>query len=180
MASDKLLPNGDDSGWPTGTFADIDEGIASADGSVMSTTVDDDVLLLDLTATAVADADTVTQVDIVVRAREGAGSAGNNRVGAILVIGGVEQGTEQSSANMTTTFANYTFNVAGWNSDWTQAQLNGAQVRIWARQVGKAESATWEVDAVDVDITYTAAGGDDLSTKYVSLDGDGMLKISGG
>jgi hypothetical protein len=183
MATDTLVPNGDDGGWPTGAFGDIDETIASADGAIMSTTVDDDVVLLDLTSTVVADADTVTNVDIVTRAREGAGSAGNNRIGVVLVIGGVEQGAEQQTANMTTSFANVTHNVAAWNSDWTAAQLNGAQVRMWARQTGKAESATWEVDTVDVVITYTPSSTGRIMSSIVGaggLVGSGGIAGSGG
>ncbi len=163
MATDTRTPTADDNGWPTGDIVDIDEGVASADGNVMSTTVDDDTLILSsFTPTGgVADGDTVTQVDIVVRCREGAGSAGSNRIGAALYINSTLQ-SESQTGNMSTAFSDETLNHASWNSDWTEAQLNALQVYIYARQVGKAESATWEVDAVDVVITYTPSGpGDD-------------------
>lgn len=157
MAADKLNINGWDAGWPTGSVANVDEPVGSADGALIAATSENDTVLLDLTSTTVVDGDTVTAVDIVVRIREGAGSAGNNRIGVEFLIGGVVQGSRQNSANMSTTFANVSFSDANWDVDWTQAQLDGAQVRLTAVQQGKNESAVWEVDCLDVDIVFTLA-----------------------
>jgi hypothetical protein len=156
MAVETLLPNSDDLGWPTGTFADIDEGIASADAAVMSTTIDNDVLVVDLGATAIADADTVNTVTIKVHGRS-TGSGGKDSFIIEWLIGGVAQGGAFTTAVLTGSHATYSATDAGWNSDWTQAQLNGAQVQITANQTGKATAATWEIDAIDVDIDYTLA-----------------------
>ncbi len=39
MTIETLFPNGDDAGWPSGGFADIDESIAAADGLIYTTTI---------------------------------------------------------------------------------------------------------------------------------------------
>lgn len=155
MSTDKLLPNGDDGGWPTGSYLNIDEGIASADGSVLSTNVDDDTVVIDLTSTVVADSDVVTALDIVVRVNYTGG--GTNSLGVELLVGGSVIGIQQTSS-ITTSFQNLTFSDVNWDADWTQAQLNGAQVRLQAIQSGKPTAYTVQVDALDVDIVYSAGG----------------------
>ena len=154
MALDTLLPNGDDSGWPTGAFADIDEGIASADAAVMSTTIDDNVLIVDLTTTTITDADTVNSVTVKVHGRS-TGSGGKDTFTVDFQIGGVDQGGPQVTADLTGSHATYTLTDAAWDSDWTAAQLNGATLKIQATQTGKPTAATWEIDAIDVDVDYT-------------------------
>ncbi len=154
MAVDKLLPNGDDSGWPTGAFTDIDEGIASADAAVMSTTIDDDVLIVDLTATTITDADTVNSVTVKIHGRS-TGSGGKVTFTVDFQIGCVDQGGPQVTADLTGSHATYTLTDAAWDSDWTAAQLNGATLKIQATQTGKPTAATWEVDAIDVEVDYT-------------------------
>ena len=154
MALDTLLPNGDDSGWPTGAFTDIDEGIASADAAVMSTTIDDDVLIVDLTATTITDADTVNSVTVKIHGRS-TGSGGKDTFTVDFQIGGVDQGGPQVTADLTGSHATYTLTDAAWDSDWTAAQLNGATLKIQATQTGKPTAATWEIDAIDVDVDYT-------------------------
>ena len=156
MALDTLLPNGDDSGWPTGAFTDIDEGIASADAAVMSTTIDDDVLIVDLTATTITDADTVNSVTVKIHGRS-TGSGGKDTFTVDFQIGGVDQGGPQVTGDLTGSHATYTLTDAAWDSDWTAAQLNGATLKIQATQTGKATAATWEIDAIDVDVDYTPA-----------------------
>ena len=47
MAVDTLLPSGDDGGWPTNGWADIDNTIASPSGVALETTVDNDVVIID-------------------------------------------------------------------------------------------------------------------------------------
>lgn len=159
MATEILNINGWDSGWPTGSVANVDEAIAGADGALISTTTENDTVLLDLTSTVIADADTVNAVDITVRCREGAGSAGNNDIGVEFLIGGSVQGSQRDTAQLTTSFQNLSVSDVAWDSDWTAAQLNGAQVRLDAKQSGMPSSATWEVDCIDVVIDYTPAAG---------------------
>ena len=38
MAEETLVPNADDSGWPTGAFSDINEDFGSPDAAIMRTT----------------------------------------------------------------------------------------------------------------------------------------------
>jgi hypothetical protein len=154
MALDTLLPNGDDSGWPTGAFTDIDEGIASADAAVMFTTIDDDVLIVDLTATTITDADTVNSVTVKIHGRS-TGSGGKDTFTVDFQIGGVDQGGPQVTADLAGSHATYTLTDAAWDSDWTAAQLNGATLKIQATQTGKPTAATWEIDAIDVEVDYT-------------------------
>lgn len=174
MAEDRLFPNGWDSGWPTGAVANIDEGIASADGLNISTNVDDDSVLLDLTATAVVDADTVTAVDIVVRAKYTGG--GDNSIGVEWLVGGSVQGSEQS-ASLTTSYQNLNISDANWDADWTATQLNGSQIRLYARQTGKPTAYSVEVDAIDLVITYTLAPTGRIMSSLVSAGG---LAAAGG
>ena len=48
MATQVNHINGWDSGWPTGSLANIDEAVAGADGFSISTTIDTDVVVLDI------------------------------------------------------------------------------------------------------------------------------------
>lgn len=158
MATDTLYPNGDDGGWPTGSYLDIDESTGSPDAAVLSTTVDDDIVIIDLDATAVSDADTVTSVDIVIRGRS-TGASGKDTFTVDLLIGGTPQGTTYVTPALSGSHANYTATgtTQTWTTDWTQTQLNGMQVQVQATQTGKGTAATWEVDAIDVVVNYTAA-----------------------
>jgi len=162
MAIETLFPNGDDGGWPTGNAGNIDEGIASADGATLETSIDDDVVIVDLDNTAIVDADTVNSVTVKIRAKD-TGSGGKNSLIVDLLIGGVGQGAV-TGGNMNNAYATYTFNdVTNWDVDWSAAQLNGMQLHITANQVGKGEAADWQIDAIDVDIDYTASGGSTAS-----------------
>jgi len=158
VATEKLNINGDDNGWPTGDFTDVDEAVASADGAVMATTTENDLIIFDLDASVIEDADTVTAVDMVIRGREGAGAAGTNSFRVTLLIGGAGQGAV-NSATLTTSFQNLSLSAAGWDVDWTAAQMDGMQVQVEARQVGMAASGIWEIDCLDVDIVFTEGAG---------------------
>ncbi|KKK58354.1 hypothetical protein LCGC14_3045270, partial [marine sediment metagenome] len=88
MANETLNPNSVASaGSWSGVIGDIDEPISGADGNSMDTVVDDDPLDLDLTNSAVEDADTVTRIDITVRAKK-IGS-NSDSLAVTLLIGGV-------------------------------------------------------------------------------------------
>lgn len=160
MSEETLVPNGDDSGWPTGTFADLDEGIASADGLVMSTDADGegDVLNLDFTDSGVVDGDTVTNIDIVVRAKIASGPTTSDTLHVDLLFGGVPVGTQQATGTLTDSFQNFTLNDGGvWNGDRTAAEMDGLQVRLTPAQAGMPVTLQWDVDVVDVVITFTPA-----------------------
>ncbi len=142
---------------PNGAVTDIDEAISGADGNSYGTTTEDDVADFGLTNPAVInDAATVNSVTITLRAQKG-GTAGNERWQVDLLIGGVVQGSQQSTGNLTTSFVNYSgINDAGWNSDWTLAQLQGMQVRLTAIQAGKSGTQVTDIDCMDVVVDFTA------------------------
>jgi hypothetical protein len=154
---DTLSPNGDDGGWLVGDYTDA---ITKADSNILTTDdgVNPDALVLDLDTTTVVDADTVTSVDIVITARS-TGSGGKDTLDVELLIGGSPVGTTYSTPNLSGTLADYTATgtTQTWTTDYTAAQLNGAQVRITSQQAGKATTATWELDYVLVTINGTAA-----------------------
>lgn len=160
MAEDTLFPNGDDggtSGWATGDFTDINEGVASADGLVMSTDDEGHVLNVDLTAPIIKDVDTVTDVNITIRGRE-TGASAASFFNVDWIIGGTAQGTQQQISALLTTFRNDTVSDVGWDSDWNSGQLDGAQVRITTGQTGMPTAGVWEIDAIDVVVTFTSSG----------------------
>jgi len=169
MATEVLYPNGDDNGWPTGDWTDIDESIASADGAVMSTSTEPDTVIIDLDDSAITDADTVNTVTVDIRARS-TGSGGRDRLVVDVDVGGGGLGSVNGD-NMTGSFATYTFTNAAWDLDHTAAQMDAMQLIITSSQSGMAASADWEIDAIDVTIDYTASGGG--SSSHIALLGVG-------
>ena len=155
MASpETLVPDGDDSGWPTGTFANLVEGVPGDEVAIMSTTTNPDVLILDLSASEVVDGDTVTNITINMWAQV-TGVGGKDDLIVDLLIGGVAQGTAVTHTSVGTSYSTLIANDTGWNVDRTGAEMDGAQVRITTAQRGKGEAATYEVDSVDVVVTFT-------------------------
>ena len=71
MADVTILPSGiaSQTGWATGAFTDIDEGISAADGNLLSTDSDGEgeTFTLDFDSPGLTDADTITQMDVIVR-----------------------------------------------------------------------------------------------------------------
>jgi hypothetical protein len=166
MAIETLPPSagGSFSNW-TGAFSDIDEGTASPDtADIIAATAKNGTALLNIADSAVGDGDTVTGVDIVLHQQTR--GAGNDSIEAALVIAGVEQGSNVSRT-LPSSWETFTYNDAGWNSDWSAAQLDGLQVRLYARQSGMPSTVGHEVAALDVVITYTpAAGGGPLLARH--------------
>lgn len=159
MATDTLNINAIDEGWTgaSGAATDIDETIAGADGSAYGPGGEADPADFGLTSTVVVDSDTVSRVDITVRLRR-SGTAGQEQADVQFLVGGLIQGSTFSTGNLTTSFADYgPFNSAGWNNDWTQAQLNGAQIRLTPTQSGKPGTNAVDIDCADVVVTYTGA-----------------------
>ena len=153
MATEKLNPNAWDNGWPTGYIANVDEPVANADGQAVSTTAWFDTVIFDLDASAINDIDVVTDVGITVRAKYFDKFGGDGTLDVSLLVGGVSQGTETTST-LNSLFGNHVLSNAGWDSDWTAAQLAGMQVKVVADSTF-ADDPTWSIDCIDVDITYT-------------------------
>ncbi len=154
MAGELLVPNGDDSGWTSGAFGDIDEEIANVDGALMLTTVNPDVVILDLSASAVVDADTVTEITIDLWARV-VGIGGKDDIVVDLLIGGVAQGAGVTHTSVGGTLGLLSATLTEWDVDRSASDMAGMQVQLSSVQRGKGEDATYEVDAVDVNVTYT-------------------------
>jgi len=153
MAQDKLNISGWDSGWPTGFVTNVDESIAGADGSSVSTTIEGDVVVFDLDASNITDVDVVTNVAITIRARLWPKFQDGSFI-VELLIGGASQGAEGSPPNLGSIFQNGVYGYVGWNVDWTAAQLDGMQVRVTTvEDLGTVEE--WFIDCMDVDVTYT-------------------------
>lgn len=168
MAEVFLVPNGDDAGWDAGGWADVDDGgiAPSSPGSgptdadyLEQTTGGEGVTIdLDLSAHGITDADTITAVDVYVRAYNNGGT-GNDNVLVDWLIGGTPQGTQYNTGTLTGSPANYVASgsTQAWNADYTASQLDGAQVRLTSAQSGMPTELQTRVTEVEVRITYTPA-----------------------
>lgn len=162
MATETLLPDGTYSGtgW-TGAGSNITEGIASADGSVIQSDSDGeaDVVTIDFANPVdITDADTVTQVDVYYRGRVQT-NGGDENFDVDLLIGGTPQATVSGTpGELTATLANFgPINTGLWNSDWSLSQLQSLQVSLVGAQTGMPTANVWEIDTLEVVITYTPA-----------------------
>ena len=158
MALETLVPDGDDAGWNSGGFADVDEGVPGDDDTTKVTEVaKNNTIIFDLGDSALEDADTINSVKIDVRMRCDLAS-GDSLFQFDILIGGTPQGTTNQVP--TSSWASYLglTNVA-WDTDWTAAQLDGMQVSVRSIQTGMPTTDLWEVTAIDVIIDYTAAAG---------------------
>lgn len=185
MATATILPNGltKNTGWATGALADIDEGIAAADGSLLSTSADGEgeQFTVDFASPGLTDADTITQCDVILRHQSG-GASGNSLLDVEFLIGGAAQGVTQSTLNRTS-LTNDTLNDVGWNTDWTQSQIDGVQVRVTAAQAGMPTAEQWDVDTLEILITYTPGASGRIMSSLAhggGLAGEGGLAGSGG
>lgn len=153
-----LKPDGDDAGWDSGGWADVDDtlGDSGQDSDFVAETTKGTTMLFDLTPSAVVDADTVNTITIKLRARTG--GSGTDILGVELLIGGVSQGLTDTAA-LTGSFAQYDVTNAGWDADWTAAQMDGAQVRVTADQTGMPAATGHEVSVINVEVDFTEAGG---------------------
>jgi len=167
MTIETLFPNGDDNGWPTGDWTDIDESIASADGNNLETSIDDDVVVIDLDDSAIVDGDTVNTVTVKIRAKD-TGSGGKNQIEVDVDVGGGGLGAIKS-ASLSNSYATFTFTNALWDLDHTAAQMDAMQLIIRADQTGMGTAADWQIDAIDVEIDYTPAGGGGSTPYYYSM-----------
>jgi len=144
-------------GWENGDHLDVDEGIATPDGNVIDTTIDDDFVDFGFPATTIVDADTVNGIDIKIRAKR-TGSGTLDTITITLVIAGGPKAAVISGV-LGDAFATFTFSDATWDDDWTAAELDGAEIRVRSTQTGMPTAATWEIDAIDNETDFTAADG---------------------
>ncbi len=167
MATETLVPTADDSGWPTGAFSDINEDFGSPDAAIMRTTDAelDDVLILDVTDSVVADADTVDEILIDIRALC-SGSGGKDDYVVDLIIGGTGQGIV-THTDVGQSFSTLAGTNVAWDADRTAAEMDGLQVSITSAQRGKAAAGNWDLDTVRVIVNYTEAGGDTLQAQVI-------------
>ncbi len=178
MATLQLQINAWDSGWPLGLVSNVDEPISSADGQSVSTTANSDVVIFDLdSASAIADIDTVNSITVTIRASgsiTGGAEPGDPLMDVAVLIGGIGQGTE-STGLLGASFSDRALTNVGWDSDWTQSQLNGMQIRVTSTRNGSAGTITnlWDIDTIDVVIDYTPLD------PHVALPGVGSLIIAG-
>ena len=169
MAESILAPSAiaSNTGWDDDAsgivVTDIDEPSGSPDGALISSGVwggtyqpEGDVVTLDFPNThGIVDGDTVSNVSVKVHHREGEATT-SSTLDVDLLISGTVQGSAVTFANRQTLTTD-TANDVGWNTDWTEAQLDTLQVRLTTAQAGMPTNDVWEVDLVEVVITYTEA-----------------------
>lgn len=174
LSANRLNVNGWDSGWPAGLLSNIDERITGADGQTISTTLVGDAVLLDFDdATTLRDIDTVTTVEVMIRARETTGDgAATASLNVELLINSVKQGSTQVTGTLGATFSNALLADAGWNSDWTLAEVNSLQLRITAVNAA-AGAPSWALDCIDVNVIFTPL------LSYNIYVADGALTLAG-
>jgi hypothetical protein len=172
MAIEYWYPNGNDGGWVVSTHTLCDDGLnpgpgldedSSGPDDTSFITADADNAVLDLDtgpqggASDIADADTVTQVRIFVRATLNASDPDNN-IQVALLIGGTSQNVgSPETGHLTGSFVTYTLTDSGWDSDWSASQLAGMQVRLTIEQGGMPSPVDVDVSEVEVEVTYTEA-----------------------
>lgn len=159
MAVLLLHVNGWDSGW-TGNWANVDDPVSAPDGQVVYTPLTSPPAIFDVTSVTgtISDADVVAGVSLVVRTRavpDDGTEPAEVDLDAEILIGGISQGTDTVNF-LSESFSNENMSDAGWNSDWTEAQLNGMQVRVTARKVGGLGTWTAYIDCIDINVTYYA------------------------
>lgn len=167
MATELLLPNGDSvNNWDAGTFDDVNQGVDTPNDSLLMTdgSLEGEIVTFDMDDSALTDGDTITLVQIGTRAQRGSNSG--DSLGVDLLIGGVVQGS-QVGRTLGTSLNNSDANDAGWNSDWTAAQLDGLQVRLTTLQTGMPGVVDITVSEVEVVITYTPASADALQAQIM-------------
>lgn len=153
----QLQINGWDAGWPYGFVSNVDEPSANADGSTVGTPFVSDTVVFDLDNVTgiIDDLDTVLSVTMVVRAYslwivQPPEPGFPARISVELLVNGSSYGgVSQQLTN--TTPQNFSLSVAGWNQDWSEAQLNSMQVRVRTTFGDFIEAL---IDTIDVVVEY--------------------------
>lgn len=163
-ATSTIVPTADVTNeWDSGTYADIDEGIASAnDSDFITTDTSGNTLRFTLGNPGLTDGDTITDVNMIIRCKDNDSS---NRFTCHIYIGGSSQGSVTINSNAAIT--NRTASLAGWDTDWTAAQLDGMEAVVVSDDTG-SEGDYW-LYTLDVEITYTAGAGGATNTVRMIL-----------
>ncbi|MFQ5838864.1 MAG: hypothetical protein ACE5HJ_08830, partial [Thermoplasmata archaeon] len=150
-----LMPDSDIStaAWtPTPLWQRVDENVDSPDGATISASSKNEVAKLGQTDSPV-DVDTVTAVNLRVRANSSAGSAHQLQV----ELRSSDEATTYASFQPTMSTTMTTYSSGDITVSMTKAQIDDAILRIQTIDTGQPNAGTWEVDALNNDITYTAA-----------------------
>lgn len=148
------------SGQTSGAATDIDEGVSAADGNSCDTSSDGEGEVFTVgfaDVVGIVDGDTVNSITVRIRV-ERQDATGEYSID--FRIGGVIQGSQQSTSGLGTSFANFELTDVGWDSDWTQAQLNGMDILMTPTQAGMPTPTTWRLDAAEIDIDFTQVSAD--------------------
>ncbi len=155
-ASASLIPDSDISTgtWtPTPLWQRVDEDIDSPDGVTISTTSRNDVSKFGQSNSPI-DVDTVTAVNLRVRANSTAGAEHQIML-------------ELRSSNEITLYASFqpvlstvmtTYSSGDIAVSMTKAQIDDAILILQSLDPAQPNAGTWEVDTVNNDMTYTPAG----------------------
>ena len=157
----------------SGAAADIDEAIADADANIYGPGPEDDAADFGFSATsaAITDAATVNGVDFEIRVLDD-GTAGTAILTVELLIGGTSQGS--TTINPNSSLTNHTISLAGWDSDWTKAELDGAELRLTPSQSGMPGTNAVDIDCAELIIDYTAVAGPTWDQdRYRAINDDG-------
>ena len=165
-----LLPNSlvKVSGWPVGGLTDINEGVAVADGNVMSTSADGEGenFYVEFPAPPITDADLVTAVYVVLR-HGTSGADANSILAALLYIDSILVGGGGTAAPNRVALTTDLLNIAAWNEDWTAAQL--ATIRVAIHAAGSSVPERWDIDNVELFIAYTAGSSEPVDTININF-----------
>jgi hypothetical protein len=143
--------------WASGSGAvtDIDEPIGSPDTAYYSGGVEDEAAEFGYTASEVVDANTVTNITFNMIYRDD-GSAGTVSVQVDLLISGSPVGAG-SAFSVTGSDAEYNVNIAAWNTDFTAAEMDAAELRITPTQSGMPGTQLPFLETANMVVTFTSA-----------------------
>jgi hypothetical protein len=158
MANLLLHVNGWNSGW-SGNWANVDDPVSAPDGQTVTTSTSGASVTFDVESVTgtISDADFVSGISVELRSRKYAELTAEPpevEIAIEVLIGGISQGTE--SRFQVSNFQNRTLTNAGWDSDWTEAQLNGMQIRATATKIAGIGAWTAYIDCIDINVAYVA------------------------
>ena len=180
--------------WASGSGAvtDIDEPIGSPDTAYYSGGVEDEAAEFGFTASEVEDGFTVTNITLNMIYRDD-GSAGTVSVQVDLLISGSPVGAG-SSFSVSGSDTEYNVNIAAWNTDFTAAEMDAAELRITPTQSGMPGTQLPFLETANMVVTFTSAtfdpdfdafrfyedGTESGSTPIAAQDTDVAVDVTGG
>ena len=137
-------------------------GVNADDGTDWSATTEGSVVAADFTDTpsswGFTSGSTLNALDIyLVDARYTGGGNNSYEVTLRNNTSGTIIGTASIAQSITTTATTYTISDVAWDSITEQDLIDGLEVTVVCAQSGMPSSATWLLDAIRIDIDYTAA-----------------------